>query len=96
MGKHVIPFPSVSGLLGINNNSATARVSYNGFSARETAGAEAVVRLRAGGATGTAFDHISLAPQESARESYPDPIYIEGDIYFEIVSGTMEGGIRYG
>lgn len=67
---------------------------YYGFSFRETTGsAGAVFRIRTGGASGD----ISLAAGESARHDYsPGGIDARDGIYFELVSGTVEGAVRHG
>lgn len=77
--------------------SATRDVGYFGFSLRETAGSAAVVRIRAAGViTGDILDTVSLLGNESAREWYgPQGIKSRAGLYVEIVSGTVEGSIRY-
>lgn len=70
---------------------------YFGYSLRETAGVTAVVRIRTGGSSGKILDTVALAANESARECYlPQGLMAEDGIYFEKVSGTVEGSIRHG
>jgi hypothetical protein len=71
---------------------------YNGYSLRETAGAAAVVRIYDNtAASGTILDTVALAANESAREYYPSPgIRVENGLYFQVVSGTVEGSLREG
>ena len=72
-------------------------IYYRGFSLRETSGAAvALVRLwDAASATGTILDEISLAANESARESYPVPLTAKTGVYIEVVSGAVVGSIRF-
>lgn len=63
-----------------------------GFSARETAGAAAVFRLRDGGATGQILDTVGLAASGSTGDWYgPQGKRIPtGPLYLELVSGAAE------
>lgn len=72
--------------------------TYYGFSLRETSGsATATCRVRETGASGKILDTIQLVAAESAREYYaPQGIRCDGDLYFELVSGAVEGSIRHG
>lgn len=77
--------------------SATAK-DYRGFSLRETAGANAVVRVYDNGsaASGTILDTISLGANESVREFYSagGGVKTSNGIVVQLVSGAVEGSIR--
>lgn len=96
MASNVLSFaaPGSSGTVGPTGIDVT----YYGFSLRETAGSTAVVRIRAGGVVGgTILDTISLAANESAREDYfPQGLRAAGGLYYQLVSGAVEGAIRVG
>lgn len=83
---------------GSSQAVTTRDCGYFGFALRETAGAAAVVRIRDGGViTGDILDTVSLLANESAREWYgPQGIKGRSGLYVEIVSGTVEGSVRYG
>lgn len=68
-----------------------------GFAIRETAGAAAVVRIRNGvDATGVPFIPISFAANESVGENYlPNGVRFPNGIFFDVVSGAVEGSILY-
>lgn len=71
---------------------------YRGFSLRETSGtATATVRIynNASAASGVIVETIQLNPSESRSESLPVGVTVVG-IYFEKVSGTVEGSVRHG
>lgn len=69
---------------------------YAGFSLRETGAAPAVVRIRAGSSTGRFLELINLPADGAAGDWYgPNPIDAPGGIYVEIVSGAVEGSVRY-
>lgn len=88
----VVAQGSASGIPG-----ATKSAIYFGFTLRETAGATAVCRIRTGGASGKILDTISLAANESTADDYlPQGLMAEDGIYFEKVSGTVEGSVRHG
>jgi hypothetical protein len=68
-----------------------------GFSVREAAGtpAKAAMRLRAGSATGAILATVTLAPEESVRDWFgPNGITATGGVYYELVSGTITGGVQ--
>jgi hypothetical protein len=68
-----------------------------GFSVREAAGtpAAAAMRLRAGSATGTILATVTLAAGESVRDWFgPNGITATGGVYFELVYGTITGGVQ--
>lgn len=90
--------PLVAGLAGIvaPANAALAKIHYRGCSVRETAGAVAAVRIRAGSVTGTILDTVGLLAAGSFWSYYDDGVWCDGDIFVEIVSGTVEGCIRWG
>lgn len=94
--------PGASGLLGLNGNTLDtptvtgSRCTYRGFAVEETSGAAAAkVRLREGGATGKIIEVIPLAAGEGASAFFESGLIVFGDIYVEIVSGAVEGSIRY-
>lgn len=70
---------------------------YCGYSLRETAGAAAVVRVRMATVAGVILDEISFAANENVSDYYGDsPLYCDGKIFIELVSGTLpEGSIRH-
>lgn len=68
-----------------------------GFSVREAAAtpAKASMRLRAGGAAGAILATVTLAPEESIRDWFgPNGITATGGVYYELVSGTITGGVQ--
>lgn len=71
---------------------------YMGFTWRETAGATAVIRIWDSPTSDTTgdvlLDTISLAANESAREYYAEGIRAQKGIWVDVVSGSVEGGIR--
>lgn len=86
-----IALPTTSG-------AVTSRpCSYIGFSLRNTSTTTtALVELYDGpDTTGVLFETISLAPSESARESYPNPEIRRSGIYASI-TGTVVGCLRIG
>jgi hypothetical protein len=71
-------------------------IYYDGFSVRETAGAVASLRIRAGSVTGPIIGGASLVANGSFSESLGlAPINCDGGVYVEVVAGTVEGSIRY-
>lgn len=84
--------PGASGLLSLTTGSFCR---YLGFCIRETAGTTATVRIREGSVTGKILDDIQLLANESARDWYgPQGIISQGDLYVQLVSGTVEGSVR--
>lgn len=85
-------------LTGSDQTVFTGEGHYFGFTIRETAGSTATVRIHDNTAnSGTILDTIQLAPNESAREWYgPQGILLRTGIRVDIVSGTVEGSVRYG
>lgn len=70
--------------------------TYYGFSLRETAGANATVQIFDNvSASGVLLDTIQLAPGESARDWYGGGVAARIGIYVNIVTGTIEGSVRY-
>lgn len=72
--------------------------TYFGFAIRESSGgASAVFRVREDNASGKILDTIALAQGEAASAWYgPQGIWCDGPLYFELVSGSVEGSIRHG
>lgn len=68
-----------------------------GYSVRETTGAaRAVLRLLDGTSTsGELLETISLAEGESASDTYSFPIKVTSGIYVDVVSGAVEGAVRF-
>lgn len=63
-----------------------------GFTARETAGAAAVAKLRSGSATGQILDEISFAANESTGDWYAPVgkrVGASDAVYLEVVSGAV-------
>lgn len=87
---------TTSGVVYAVTSHGVAR--YFGFSLRETAGSAAVCRVREGSVTGKILDTVGLAALGSARQWYGDDggIICNGDLYFEKVSGTVEGAVFHG
>lgn len=98
MGPQVraIDAPGSSGLLGLIPGSTDQIVSYRGFTLRETASATALVYIRQGGSSGLILDVIGFAANAAVSDYYSLGIRCEGDIYYDLSSGTVEGTIRYG
>lgn len=89
-----VPIASNATVGGSNNGSL-----YRGFSLREVSGTgAAVIRIRDGSATGTILDTVSLVANESSSDHYgTSPLWANGKIYVQLVSGTLpEGSIRIG
>lgn len=92
--------PAVN-LTGSNQLVATAapKLTYRGFSVRETTGNQtAVIRVFDGvDASGVVLDEVSLGPGESARESYgtDQTMVATVGIYVQVVSGAVAGSVRY-
>lgn len=81
----------------VYDTPANGAARYYGHALRETAGSTAVCRVREGGASGKILDTIALAANASASQWYGDSgIVCNGDLYFEKVSGTVEGAILHG
>lgn len=73
--------------------------SYLGFTLRETAGAAAVVRIfdDPDSANGTLLDTVALAANASLSKHYgPQGIRAQQGVWFELVSGAVEGSVRIG
>lgn len=103
-----IPIPGSSGALSaagaLGTGSGGGTCAYMGITVRETAGAAAVVRIREGtfsnagvvASTGRILDTIALAANASLSEWYgPQGKFCNGDIYYEKVSGAVEGAVFY-
>jgi hypothetical protein len=90
-----IALPGASG--NLIDLTGTAVLKYLGFSVRETAGSIAVMRIREGGVTGKILETISLVANESSGDWYgPQGVNCDSDIlYYQLVSGAIEGSIRY-
>lgn len=88
---------TASGLVGPAALNANSMVAYYGCTFRETAGAVATIRVRAGSATGTILTAIALVANASFDTDYlPQGLIAYGGIYYEKVAGTVEGSIRVG
>jgi hypothetical protein len=88
---HPTNLPGASGLV-------IAETTLMGFSVREstnTSGATAALRLRAGNATGAILATVTLAQNESTSDWYgPSGIAAAGGVYFELLSGSIAGGVQ--
>lgn len=86
------PF-AIPGSSGVVGPTTTNNVLFHGFVVHETAGATAVARLRDSGAVGGLIvGEISLAANASA-DLYNADILCRGGLYFELVSGAIEGSV---
>jgi hypothetical protein len=84
-------------LTGAAQVVAVGPALYRGFTLRETAGAEAVVRVwdNPSAAAGTLLDTVALPADGSATELH-DGVRAATGVYVQVVSGTVEGAIRIG
>lgn len=90
-----IALPGASGAIVV---SSSGPVTFFGFTCRETAAGSAVFRLRDGTVTGTILEVVSLASGESSGDWYgPQGLVVSsGSIYYQLVSGAVEGSVRCG
>jgi hypothetical protein len=73
---------------------ANGSLIYMGITVRETGGATAVVRIRAGTSTGVILDTISLAANDSVTTWYgPQGKMCNGGLFEDFVSGAYEGSV---
>lgn len=82
-----------------NTQVFTGPCTYRGYSIRENAGTAgtASVRIWDGtSATGTLLAVVELATDSSANESVPDGLRASKGVFFEVVTGTVEGSVRIG
>ncbi len=87
---------ALPGSSGVAVNAGAGPVAYMGFSVRETAGAAASFRLRDGTVTGNILESVGLAANQSTGDYYENGIIAEtGQIYYEKITGTIEGCVRY-
>jgi hypothetical protein len=88
---HPTNLPGASGLV-------IAETTLMGFSVKEstnTSGATAAMRLRAGNVTGAILATVTLAQNESTSDWYgPSGIAAAGGVYFELLSGSIAGGVQ--
>lgn len=79
----------------VNVDDASGVVSYMGFSLRATV--DAIVNVRQGSATGLILSTHSLVAPASQTFMFDEEegIRCEGDLYGEIVSGTVVGSLYY-
>lgn len=89
----VLPIPTSSGVIVDTSEQTNPNVTYMGFTLAETAGGTAKVRVRQASASGTILDTIPMAAGEGVADYYPQGIRCDGDLYIEIVSGTVEGSV---
>jgi hypothetical protein len=85
---------STSGVL-VNVDDNVGHVGFRGFSLSEnaTTAAAARVRLRQGTSTGDIVCTVRLAASGSSTVSHNEAVYVNGDLYYELASGTVEGCI---
>ncbi len=97
-GGTVIGYPITNTAATATGAVVSATCNYYGFSFRETTGTTtALIILTIGAASGgVVLDEISLAPNESSRETYNGPNYTPsaGGIYATI-TGTVAGIVRH-
>ena len=86
-----LPLPAASAVL------ESRRGLLAGWSFRETSGsATATLRLwNTTNASGVKVATVSINAGESTRDNLTTPVECEGGIYFELVSGAVEGSIWY-
>jgi hypothetical protein len=91
------PFPLAGSPATSQVVSATPK-DYRGFTLRETAGATAVLRIwdNATTSSGTIHETIGLTANESRSEFYSGGMKSAAGIYFQVVSGSVEGSVRTG
>lgn len=84
-----IALPASSGVVGPDT-----ALRYKGLAVYETAGAEAVVVIRDGTSSGTILDVASLAADGSYTSWFgPDGKQTNDQLYFELVSGDVDGSV---
>jgi hypothetical protein len=91
----VIKTVAVSDGLLIGSTGTGHTTLYCGFSLKESAAATAHVRIREGDVSGKIIDTIPFAAGEGVADQYDPAIVVSGQIYVQIVSGSVEGTIRY-
>lgn len=71
--------------------------TYRGFTARETSGSAAAVLRIFDGAdnTGRLLETVRLAQSESTSDWNDDGLIVATSLYVEVVSGTVEGAVRW-
>jgi hypothetical protein len=81
----------------IQARPATGYVLYHGFTIRESNASPAVaaVNIREGSVSGKILESIELAANQSAGDFYERGIMCEDDLYCQVVTGTVEGSVRY-
>jgi hypothetical protein len=89
---------SAVGVAAVDSVIADVACIYMGFSLREIAGSTAVVRIwDSKSSTVTEdvlLDTVSFAANESVREYYPEGLNASEGIWFDVVSGSVEGVVR--
>lgn len=88
-----IPLPGSSQTI-VDVPGSTGPVQYLGFNVAETGGVAAHIRFREGGASGRIVESVKLPIGGSAGDVYTYPITVHGDLYYELVAGTVEGSVR--
>lgn len=84
---------AATALPGASGDITAGAATLLGYTLRETAGGTAVVRLRDGNA-GTHLATVSLAASESTRDWFgPSGVAAATKVYYEKVSGTVEGAV---
>lgn len=89
-----VALPASSGAI-LTQASGSGPIIYMGYSVRETAGAAASFRVREASVTGTILESRALAPNESLGEWFgPQGKLCNSTVlYYEKVSGTIEGSV---
>lgn len=96
-----IPFPASSGVSGpIVDATLGGIVGLRGIVVTESAttAAAAFVRVRAGSSTGDILMSVKLVASGSFDTTFNEPLQVGlapgGQLYVQLVSGTVEGAIR--
>lgn len=90
MAAKPFTIPGSSGTVG---DTTTNNVIYHGYAVHETGGATAVARIRDGGVVGgKIIDVISLA-SGGVASNHSANVLARNGLYFELVSGAMEGSV---
>jgi len=85
----VLSLPIVNAATVGSNNGTW----YMGYSMGGSAASQ--VRVREGSATGKIIDSIWGVAGGSSSVVFPHPVYVDGKIYVEVVTGSPEGTIRW-
>lgn len=94
MSATPVAAPGSSGVLG---GASTTEVTYYGYSLHETGSSTAQVKIRDGGsASGRILDTINFTSGSVAAKDWPFGVNARNGLYFELVSGAVEGVVLIG